>query len=60
MTVAFLRLPLSAIVIATALTLSGGGASIPLVIVGVVVAYLVTLALEDRLSTFANTATDAS
>jgi hypothetical protein len=28
--------------------------------VGVVVAYLVTLALEDRLSTFANTATDAS
>jgi len=48
MTVAFLRLPLSAIVIGTALTFSGAG-EVPLIIVGVVVAYLATLVLEERL-----------
>jgi H+/Cl- antiporter ClcA len=46
MIVAFLKLPLSAIVIAAALTASGGAGSVPLIIVGVVVAYLATLALE--------------
>ena len=51
MVVAFLKLPLSAIVIATMLTVSGGVASIPLIIVGVVVAYLATLALESRVGT---------
>jgi H+/Cl- antiporter ClcA len=49
MTVAFLKLPLSSIVIATALTLSGGASTLPLIIVGVVVAYLATLVLEERL-----------
>jgi hypothetical protein len=47
--VAVLKLPLSAVIIATALTVSAGPASVPLIIVGVVVAYLVTLALEGRL-----------
>jgi H+/Cl- antiporter ClcA len=50
MTVAFLKLPLSAIVITATLTVSGGAAALPLVIVGVVVAYLATLALEGRQS----------
>jgi len=49
MVVAFLKLPLSAIVIATALTASAGLAVGPLIIVGVVVAYLATLGLEGRL-----------
>jgi H+/Cl- antiporter ClcA len=49
MVVSFLKLPLSAIVIATALTVSGGLAVDPLIIVGVVVAYLSTLGLEGRL-----------
>jgi hypothetical protein len=48
-TVAFLKLPLSAVIIATALTITGGAASVPLIIVGVVTAYLVTLAVEGRL-----------
>jgi H+/Cl- antiporter ClcA len=51
MVVAFLKLPLSAVVIATALTVSSGLAVDPLIIVGVVVAYLATLALEGRLGT---------
>ncbi|HEY3670168.1 MAG TPA: chloride channel protein, partial [Acidimicrobiia bacterium] len=51
MVVAFLKLPLSAVVIATSLTVSAGLATGPLIIVGVVVAYLVTLALEGRLGT---------
>jgi H+/Cl- antiporter ClcA len=51
MVVAFLKLPLSAIVIATVLTTSAGFAVGPLIIVGVVVAYLATLALEGRLGT---------
>ncbi len=49
--VSFLKLPLSAVVIATALTVSSGLAVGPLIIVGVVTAYLVTLALEGRLGT---------
>jgi H+/Cl- antiporter ClcA len=48
MVVAFLKLPLSAIVIAAVLTVSGGLDTVALVIVGVVVAYLATLALEQR------------
>ena len=49
MVVAFLKLPLSAVVIATALTATGGLSLGPLIIVGVVVAYLATLGLEGRL-----------
>ncbi len=44
--VAVLRLPLSAVVLATLLTSSGGVGAGPLIIVGVVVAYLTTLALS--------------
>jgi len=51
MVVSFLKLPLSAVIIATSLTVSAGIAVSPLIIVGVVVAYLVTLALEGRLGT---------
>jgi H+/Cl- antiporter ClcA len=47
--VAFLKLPLSAIIISVALTIQAGPASVPLIIVGVVTAYLVTLAVEGRL-----------
>jgi H+/Cl- antiporter ClcA len=49
MIVAFLRLPLSAIVIASLLCAQAGPGAGPLVIVGVVVAHLSTLALEGRL-----------
>ena len=49
MVVAVLKLPLSAIVIATALTASAGLAVGPLIILGVVAAYLTTLALQGRL-----------
>jgi hypothetical protein len=49
MVVSFLKLPLSAIVIATALTVSSGLSVGPLIIVGVVVAYLATLGLQGRL-----------
>jgi H+/Cl- antiporter ClcA len=45
-TVAILRLPLSAIVIATLLTSKAGPGAGPLVIVGVVITYLVTLRLS--------------
>jgi H+/Cl- antiporter ClcA len=45
-TVAVLRLPLSAAVLATFLTTKAGIGDEPLIIVGVVVAYLVTLALS--------------
>jgi H+/Cl- antiporter ClcA len=44
-TVAILRLPLSAVVIATLLTGSAGAGVAPLTIIGVVVAYLATLGL---------------
>ena len=43
---AVLRLPLSAVVLAVLLTADSGAGSTPLVIVGVVVAYLTTLALH--------------
>ena len=49
MVVAFLKLPLSAVVIATALTISAGLTVGPLIIIGVTVAYLATLGLEGRL-----------
>ena len=46
MIAAMLRLPISAIIIAYSLTIAGGGALVPLIIVGVVVSYLATLALD--------------
>jgi H+/Cl- antiporter ClcA len=46
--VAVLRLPLSATILATLLTSSAGLGPTPLIIVGVVVAYLVTLLLAGR------------
>jgi hypothetical protein len=49
MVVAFLKIPLSAILIATVLTVSAGLAVGALIIVGVVVSYLTTLGLEGRL-----------
>ena len=45
-TVAVLRLPLSAVVLATLLTSHAGTGDEPLIIVGVVVAYIVTLVLS--------------
>lgn len=45
---ATLRLPLSGVVLAVLLTSSGGLGAGPLIILGVVVAYLTTLALPDR------------
>ncbi|MBV8956053.1 MAG: chloride channel protein [Solirubrobacterales bacterium] len=47
-TVAVLRLPLSAVVLATLLTEKAGTGDEPLIIVGVVVSYLVTLAISRR------------
>jgi H+/Cl- antiporter ClcA len=49
MIVSFLKLPLTAILLATLLTSSAGVSIGPLIILGVVVAYLATLALEGRL-----------
>lgn len=49
MVVAILKLPLSAIVIATALTTEAGLGLGPLIIIGTVTAYLASLALEGRL-----------
>jgi H+/Cl- antiporter ClcA len=46
---AVLRLPLSAVVLATVLTSSSGLGTVPLVIVGVTVAYLIALALDGLL-----------
>jgi H+/Cl- antiporter ClcA len=46
MAAAMLRLPLSSIVIATALTIVAGAGSAPLIVVAAVTAYLVTLALD--------------
>jgi H+/Cl- antiporter ClcA len=48
MVVSFLKLPLSAAIIATALTAGAGAAVGPLIIIGVAVAYLTTLSLEAR------------
>jgi H+/Cl- antiporter ClcA len=45
---AVLRLPLSAVVLATLMTAKAGVGSSPLIIVGVVVAYLITMALAAR------------
>jgi hypothetical protein len=53
-----LRLPLSAVVLATLLTVKSGTGDEPLIIVGVVVAYLVTLLLSPKPS--ASTAPAAS
>jgi hypothetical protein len=50
-TAAVLKLPVSAIALATLLTIKGGTADEPLIIVGVVVAYLVRVALTNRSST---------
>jgi hypothetical protein len=47
-TAAVLRLPVSAIVLATILTIQAGTGDEPLIIVGVVVAYVVTLMLSRR------------
>jgi hypothetical protein len=49
--VSILRLPLSAIILASLLALKAGSGPEPLVIVGVVVAYLTTLALSRRPAT---------
>ena len=57
MTVAFLKLPLSAIVIATALTFSGGPGLVPLIIVGVVVAYIAILTIDGKVAAPAAPAT---
>ena len=48
MTASMLRLPLSAVVIAVLLTIEDGPGASPLIIVGVVVAYLVTNLLSPR------------
>lgn len=45
--VSVLRLPLSSVVVATVITLRAGTADEPLIIVGVVVAYLVTLLISE-------------
>jgi hypothetical protein len=45
-TAAILKLPLSAVVLATLMTSSGGVGDEPLIIVGVVVAYLVAVAMS--------------
>ncbi len=45
-TVAILRLPLSAVVLATLLTTHAGNNVEPLIIVGVVVSYIVTLSVS--------------
>lgn len=47
-TVAVLRLPLSAVVLATLLTIHSGPGAEPLIIVGVVVSYLVTVLLTTK------------
>ena len=49
-TVAVLRLPLSAVVIATLLGVKAGPGAEPLIIVGVVVSYVVTMLLANRRS----------
>ena len=47
-TVSILKLPLSAVVLATVLTAKSGAGAEPLIIVGVVVSYLVTLIMAAR------------
>jgi H+/Cl- antiporter ClcA len=58
--VAVLRLPLSAVVLSSLLTAKSGLADTPLIIVGVVAAYLVTTALSARLEPASPPATDAT
>jgi H+/Cl- antiporter ClcA len=57
---AVLRLPISAIVLATLLTVQGGTGDQPLIIVGVIVAYLVTLALSARSAKGTSPAADSA
>jgi H+/Cl- antiporter ClcA len=59
-TVSILRLPLSAIVIASLLTSKSGAAAEPLVIVGVAVAYLLTLRLSKRSAAASDGSSQAS
>lgn len=59
-TVAILRLPLSSVVLATLLTSHAGTGDEPLIIVGVVVAYLVTVMLSTPAPKTGETETDAS
>ena len=59
-TVSILRLPLSAIVIASLLTSKSGAAAEPLVIVGVAVAYVVTLRLSKRSAAASDGPSEAS
>jgi H+/Cl- antiporter ClcA len=59
-TAAVLKLPISAIALATLLTVKGGTADEPLIIVGVVVAYLVRVALSNRASTVSAASAGAS
>ncbi len=56
-TAAVLKLPLSAVVIATLLTAKSGAGSEPLIIVGVVVAYVMTLVLSAFPRTSSDTVT---
>jgi H+/Cl- antiporter ClcA len=58
--VTVLRLPLSAVVVATVLTSKAGAGVEPLIIVGVVVAYVVATLLSDRRTAVAGGATAAS
>ena len=58
--VAVLRLPLAAVVLATVLTASGGLGSEPLIIVGVVVAYLTVQALGGRAESSAGPPADGT
>jgi H+/Cl- antiporter ClcA len=60
MIVAFLRLPLSAVLISIVLCASAGSGVDPLIIVGVVVSYIATLALEGRLGPPAASKTSTS
>jgi H+/Cl- antiporter ClcA len=58
-TVAVLRLPLSAVVIASVLTSKAGIGAEPLVIVGVVISYVMTIRLSARQTTDAQQTSDA-
>jgi len=60
MMVAFLRLPLTSIILSTLLCASAGVGVGPLVIVGVITAHLATLALEGRLGGPSGAADDQS
>lgn len=55
---AVLKLPLSAVALATLLTVNGGTGDEPLIIVGVVVAYMVALVVSTRIGVAKATAAD--